>query len=115
MNEEVAPVSAVFDGSLDAIPARMRGWIEVSGLTTGVVLRISGELDVESRDAIQAAVIAAIASSAKLVILDLDELTFCDSHGVAMFIAASEEAKSQGTRVAVRNLLPPVRRLFEIA
>ena len=107
-------MSTVFDGSLDAVPARMRGWIEVSGLDTAVVLRIAGELDLASRDAIEPAVMAAIASSAGGVILDLAELTFCDSQGVAMFEAVGKKAEAAGTDVKLRHVLSPVRRIFEI-
>ena len=106
-------MSAVFDGSLDAVPAYMRGWIELSGLATAVVLRIAGELDAASCNAIEPAVMAAIAASAG-VILDLDELTFCDSRGVAMFVSIGEKAKAEGTDLTVRHLLPPVRSVFEI-
>jgi anti-sigma B factor antagonist len=113
--EEVEPMSTVFDGSLDAVPAHMRGWIEVSGLATAVVLRISGELDAANRDVIEPAVMAAIASSPGGVILDLGELTFCDSRGVAMFVDLGEKAKAQGTDLAARHPLPPVRRVFELA
>jgi anti-anti-sigma factor len=107
-------MSAVFDGSLDAIPACMRGWIEVSGLDTAVVLRITGVLDAANREVVESAVTAAMASAAA-VILDLDELTFCDSRGVAMFVEFGETAKVKGTDLAVRHLLPPVRRVFEMA
>jgi anti-sigma B factor antagonist len=56
---------------------------------------------------------AAIATGGS-VIIDLAELTFCDSHGVAMFIAAHEKATAEGTALAVRHVLPPVRRIFAI-
>ena len=107
-------MSAVVDVPFEAAPAHVRGWIEVSGIGAAVVLRISGELCTESRGAIEPAVMAALAS-ATAVILDLDELTFCDSHGMAMFVAAGEKAKLEGTRLTVRNLRRPVRRMFEIA
>jgi anti-sigma B factor antagonist len=42
-------------------------------------------------------------------------LTFCDSSGIAMFIAAHENAKQHGTALAIRHVRAPVRRVFEIA
>ena len=86
----------------------------VSGPHTAVVLRIAGELDLATRDAIEPAVLAAIASSAGGVTLDLGELTFCDSQGVAMFEGFVEKAEAAGTDLKLRHVLPPVRRVFEI-
>jgi anti-anti-sigma factor len=85
-----------------------------SGPHTAVVVRIAGELDLASRDAIEPAILAAIASSAGGVIVDLGELTFCDSQGVAMFEGFVEKAKAAGTDLRLRHVLPPVRRVFEI-
>ena len=93
--------------------ANVHGWIEVSESGTALVLRIVGELDAASRNSIEPALLAAIVS-AESVIVDLGELTFCDSSGVAMFIAAHQKASAEGTTLAVRNVLRPVRRVFEI-
>jgi stage II sporulation protein AA (anti-sigma F factor antagonist) len=99
--------------TIEAVPAYVDGWIEVSEPGAALVLRIGGELDGDSRRTVELALVAAVASSGS-VILDLDELTFCDSNGVAMFISAHEKARTKGTSLVVRNLLAPVRRLFEI-
>ena len=96
-----------------AVPEHVHGWVEVSEPGDMLVLRICGELDVQTRDSIEPAVIAAIAS-ADSVVVDLAGLTFCDSHGLAMFIAAHEKASSDGTRFSIRQLSPTVRRLFSI-
>jgi anti-sigma B factor antagonist len=94
--------------------ARVKGWIEVSESGAVLVLRIGGELDAASRASIEPAVMTATASASSAVI-DLAELTFCDSSGIAMFIAAHENAKAHGAVLAVRGVRPPVRRVFEIA
>lgn len=95
-------------------PAHVRGWIEVSESGTSLVLRIGGELDAASRTSIEPEVMAAT-MSASSVIIDLDAMTFCDSSGIAMFIAAHENAKARATALAIRHVRPPVRRVFEIA
>jgi anti-sigma B factor antagonist len=77
------------------------------------VLRICGELDMASRDAVEPEVMAAILTESS-VIIDLAELTFCDSNGIAMFIAVDEKAKAEGTNLVVRGAVPQVRRVFEI-
>ena len=95
-------------------PAHVRGWIEVSESGAALVLRIGGELDAASRVSIEPEVIAATGSAGSVVI-DLEALTFCDSSGVAMFIAAQTNATARATALAIRNLRPAVRRVFEIA
>lgn len=99
--------------ALKAVPEHIHGWVEVSEPGDMLVLRICGELDVQTRDSIEPAVIAAIAS-ADSVMIDLAELTFCDSHGIAMFNAAHEKALTEGTAFSIRQLPPAVRRLFAI-
>jgi anti-sigma B factor antagonist len=99
---------------LDDGPAHVRGWIEVSESGTALVLRIGGELDAASRNSIEPEVMAATVSATS-VIIDLAELTFCDSSGIAMFIAASENAKARATALTIRDVRAPVRRVFQIA
>jgi anti-anti-sigma factor len=89
------------------------GWIDVSEPDETLVLRIGGELDTGSRNSIEPAITAAILS-ADSVVLDLAELTFCDSNGIAMFLSAQEKSKAEGTVLVVRNVQPGVRRVFEI-
>lgn len=94
---------------LEAEPAHV---ISVSE-PNGIVLRIRGELDMASRDSVEPAVMAAILAD-RSVVIDLAELTFCDSNGIAMFIAADEKAKAEGTNFVMRNAVPQVRRIFEL-
>jgi anti-anti-sigma factor len=87
-------------------------WVNVSQEPGTLILRLCGELDITSCDVIKPAVMAAI-PSAYTVILDLGDLTFCDSSGVAMFVAASEKARAEGVVLTVGNLQPSVARVFE--
>jgi anti-anti-sigma factor len=94
---------------LDAEPTRVISAAEPDG----IVLRICGELDMASRDVVEPEVMAVILSESS-VIIDLAELTSCDSNGIAMFIAVDEKAKAAGTNLVVRGALPQVRRVLEI-
>jgi anti-anti-sigma factor len=67
-----------------------------------------------TRDVIEPAVIAAI-PTARALILDLGDLTFCDSSGIAMFLAAREKAEAEGTALTLGNLRPSVARVFAIS
>src|SRR4051794_15506319 len=93
--------------------AHLEDGVEVSEFGSALVLRIEGELDIASRQVIEPALIAAV-TSASSVIIDLDGLSFCDSSGVAMFLATQEKAVAQGTHVVFRGVHGPVRRVFEI-
>jgi anti-sigma B factor antagonist len=98
--------------ALDA-RADLRGWIELAENGAALVIRIVGELDAASRRSIEPALLRAIPSGAS-VIIDLADLTFCDSSGVAMFIAAHEKAEAKNTALSFRHPQGPVRRVFEI-
>jgi anti-sigma B factor antagonist len=99
--------------TLEAVPAHVNGWIEVSEQGATLVLRIGGELDAASCKTIEPTMTAAIAS-ASAVIVDLGDLTFCDSSGVGLLIGSHTKAVAGGTALSIRNVRPPVRRIFEI-
>jgi anti-sigma B factor antagonist len=99
--------------TLDAVPAHVNGWIEVSEQGATLILRIGGELDTASCRVIEPTISDAVATATS-VIIDLAELTFCDSSGVGLFISTHAKAMSDGTALAMRNVRPPVRLIFEI-
>ncbi len=89
-------------------------WVEVSQDGGTLILRLCGELDRASREVIEPAVLAAI-PTAYAVILDLGDLSFCDSSGVAMFLAAREKAEAEGTALTLGNLRANVARVFAVS
>jgi anti-sigma B factor antagonist len=92
---------------------RDRCWIAVSENDLDLVVRIGGELDLATRASIEPAVFAAVGAS-ESVVLDLSELTFCDSGGIALFIRAHDQATAKGSRLALREPSAMLRRLIEI-
>lgn len=50
----------------------------------------------------------------RLVVVDVSELTFIDSQGVAAFLHAQKEFEGQGNRLEVHGAQGAVRRVFEI-
>lgn len=99
--------------TLEALPVHVHDGIEVSESGSSLVLRIVGDLDSETLTSIEPAVMVALASGSS-VVLDVADVTFCDSHGLGLFIAAAAKARAQGTHFAVRGLRAPIRHLFEI-
>lgn len=89
-------------------------WADVGDEHGVLVLRCGGELDEASRSSIEPTLLAAI-ESADRVVLDLRELSFCDSSGISLIVTAAEQARRRGCRFTIDNLTPMVRRVFEIA
>ncbi len=89
-------------------------WVDVSEEPGTLILRVRGELDGASRDVVEPAVMAAI-PTAYTVVLDLGDLTFCDSGGIAMLIAAQQKAQAEGHTLIIRNPSRMVARLLEIS
>ena len=93
---------------------RSSAWVEVHEEPETLVLRVGGEVDMAGRDAVEPALMAAL-PTADTVVVDLGDLTFCDSTGISMFVAANEKAQAHGTVLKFRNLAPNVARVFEIS
>jgi anti-sigma B factor antagonist len=87
--------------------------VDVSQGPDTLVLALRGELDITCREHVEPALFAALAT-AREVIVDLGNVTFCDSIGLAMFISVHERAEAQGKRLVLRNLLPNVWRVFDV-
>jgi anti-anti-sigma factor len=74
------------------------------------VLALSGELDMSNTDALKAAIATSSARSAGRLVLDVRELRFIDSAGIAVLLEAAERI---GT-VSLRAPAPAVRRVIEV-
>jgi anti-sigma B factor antagonist len=89
-------------------------WVEVFEEPGTLILRLCGELDGASREVIEPAVMAAIPTAYK-VVLDLGDLTFCDSGGISMFIAAHQKADAEGHTLIVGNVPPNIARVLAVS
>lgn len=87
--------------------------ISVAESDEGLVLHVRGELDLTSRDDIEPVIMVALAVT-PAVIVDLAELEFCDSQGLAMIIACMQQAAAGHTAFTLANPRPQVQRLLEI-
>jgi len=89
-------------------------WVDVTDDGATLVVCLHGELDFAARCSVEPVVMAAI-TSATAVAVDLGDVRFCDSSGVAMFIAVAQKAETESTSLSIRNTPPNVRRIFQIA
>ena len=78
------------------------------------VLKLSGELDLATAPDLQAAVVRICSSTTRIVTLDLHDLAFIDSSGLAAIIAASKLCRNLGYEFRLIPGPPAVQRVFEL-
>jgi anti-sigma B factor antagonist len=79
-----------------------------------VILEVSGELDMASVGFLQAALDEVRESGWESIVLDVRELTFIDSSGLALLLHTDRAARSSGLAFAVVDGSPAFARLLEI-
>lgn len=80
-----------------------------------VIVRLSGELDIESAPTLRACLeLVALARQRRLV-LDLSELEFCDSTGLGVFVEWQRRARDGAFEFVLRSPRAHLRRLLEFA
>lgn len=77
--------------------------VEVRQVGSTTILRLEGELDTATARELRAALATATASDTTAVVLDLAGLAFIDSTGIAVLLAASHQAESQGRSFSLRH------------
>lgn len=86
--------------------------VSVDGPTCRVVLK--GEFDLSGVDRVQQALQQGEDSPARVLALDLSELTFLDSTGLEVILRAARRAQDDGRRLVVTRPSPYVRKLLEL-
>jgi anti-anti-sigma factor len=81
----------------------------------GVVLRLSGEMDIACAEAFDDALRASMANGSTDVLVDLSDLTFIDSSGLRMLIELWDRSRGNGLDVSILQGTGQVRRTLEIA
>ncbi|WP_051965694.1 STAS domain-containing protein [Kitasatospora mediocidica] len=83
--------------------------------TDGSVLcGLSGDLDLDSLDAPRAVLEGILASGAPVLVVDLAEVTFCDSSGLNMLLQLRLAAQEAGVALRLGPVSEQVARLLEI-
>ena len=76
------------------------------------LVTVSGELDLDTRGALTAAL--AVAPRLATTVVDLRRLTFIDSSGVSGLMAAARRAQEAGVRLVCVPGPTPIKRVFEL-
>ena len=85
------------------------------GVDDGVVrLAVTGEIDLATAGGLYDAIAQAVAGGCTEVIVDLAEVSFCDSTGIGAIVRARNAAAGEGATVQVINPRGPVHRVLEV-
>ena len=78
------------------------------------VIRVRGEVDVSNKDELNAAIADAQAADAHEVEVDLTEVSYIDSSGIGVLVAAAHRASDSGTRFFVSHPQRNVARVLSM-
>ena len=79
------------------------------------VLLLEGEIDLHVSPEVADELRAMVAKKPKVLVVDLEKVTYCDSSGLAVLIEAMQSLQQYGGRFAIANVQESVRHIFEIA
>lgn len=85
----------------------------VRGNDAGATVRLAGEIDITSVDAVRRAV-AGMETGAPRIVLDLSRVTFCDAAGARFLVEACRAASEAGTDLVVCHPQRPVYRVLDL-
>lgn len=93
------------------------GALDISSERDGerYVITLTGELDLAGVDRVTQELLQAEATDVSEVVLDLEELTFIDSSGIAVILAADARSRADGERLRLNGGSAHVRRVFELS
>ena len=95
---------------LIAEPSESGRLVCLGELTGHIVLQLAGEVDVSNADGLELAINSLVSSTTEHLTIDVSDLRFIDSSGLAMLLALANRVQ------AVELLSPPVvlRRILEV-
>ncbi|MFF4321254.1 STAS domain-containing protein [Streptomyces sp. NPDC001568] len=81
-----------------------------------LVIHVGGEMDIDRAPMLRNALLSAAtqADGRDEIVLDLSDLSFCDSAGLNTLIQARQTAATHGKRISLRNPQPQIVRLLEM-
>lgn len=82
-------------------------------LERGILVALSGDVDLATATVVDDELRRA-EQSEDLVVLDLSEVTFMDSTGLRMVIAADQRLRGRGASLEIRHVPPQVAQLFDL-
>ncbi len=80
----------------------------------GVCLRLAGELDLGTAGELSSAIDRVVAEGHRELLLDLTELTFCDSTGIAAFVRGDNIVAADGGWLRLTGATGRVARVLQV-
>ncbi|TCB94329.1 anti-sigma factor antagonist [Micromonospora zingiberis] len=77
-------------------------------------LRLAGELDMSSAPELNEAIDRLAAAGQRRLLVDLTDLTFCDSTGIAVFVRGDNRAAAEGGWLRVTGATGRVERVLKV-
>lgn len=87
--------------------------VEVTG-RDAIVVHPVGEIDYSSLEPLREALLDARIAGVREIVVDLGEVTFLDSQGLAVILYAHQRQRSAGGRLVLRNLNQETHRLLDV-
>lgn len=75
---------------------------------------VTGEIDIGTSPGLDACLERCLAEGCTEIVLDVTEMTFIDSSGLAVVAFVTKALKLRGGRVTLRNASPTVQKLLDI-
>ncbi|MEV7970794.1 STAS domain-containing protein [Sphaerisporangium sp. NPDC088356] len=82
-------------------------------LPGALVVALSGELDYTNAERLREQVLALLTADHQCLLLDLADLTFCDSTGIRIFLALRTLIGERGGVISLTDLHPRLARVFQ--
>ncbi|WP_431894729.1 STAS domain-containing protein [Nonomuraea sp. bgisy101] len=86
----------------------------VRGVDSGVVFELAGRLDHHTAPEVRRTLADIPLTAGQLLIIDLSGLTFCDSSGIAAFVAARNHATAADATIAMAAVPAQVARVLRL-
>ncbi|MDJ0380395.1 STAS domain-containing protein [Streptomyces sp. G-G2] len=80
----------------------------------GLVVEVAGDLDHHSAPEIRTLLPTLVLDEGQQLLLDLGGITFCDSSGITVLLAARNHALTRGATIALAAVPDRVSRIFRI-
>jgi anti-anti-sigma factor len=115
---EQFPVGGAVDGS-ETVGGPAENHARTLGITAGtggdrVVVKVSGELDLDTGEQLEGALREAVNHSVRGVELDLRDVEFCDCSALNALLSTRRRALAQAKTLAIHSASPAVERLLDM-
>jgi anti-sigma B factor antagonist len=96
----------------------MKAEIAVERIDAGFVLKVNGDVDMNTSSDVRTAIAEVFNQGVpgmKALLVDLSQVRYMDSSGIATLVEVMQNCRKHGTRLRLCALSPPVRDVFELA